>query len=45
MVARLLVEVVAMSPKQITQYLTLCQVPEGLHAQAIACIAEADKRS
>lgn len=34
-----------MSPKQITQYLTLCQVPEGLHAQAIDCMAEADKRS
>lgn len=34
-----------MSPKQITQYLTLCQVPEGLHAQAIDCMAEADRRS
>jgi hypothetical protein len=44
-VARLLVEVVDMNTKQLTEYLALAGVPDGLHAQVIDCMAEARKRS
>ena len=33
-----------MKPKQIAEYLTLAGVPDGLHAQALACMHEAKQR-
>ena len=44
-VARLLVEVVDVKTKQLTEYLTLAGVPDGLHAQVIDCMSDAHKRS
>ena len=44
-VAGLLVEVVAVKTKQLTDWLTLAGVPDGLHAQVIDCMGEARKRS
>ena len=34
-----------MKTKQLTEYLALAGVPDGLHAQVIDCMAEARKRS
>lgn len=34
-----------MKTKQLTEYLSLAGVPDGLHAQVLACMHEAKQRS